>query len=193
MPKHAAPRQIARVCVRPCLTRLSIHRIAPAAKWGVRVNKYLMMSAAALLANVGGAAAANKTVDTIYIGGNPAIQLSHDDEFYNAGYLSGVGGGIGFGIAERTRSIGKHVDLSDNYYGNYRSIAINFDLQLPLKNGHRWTTWIEFSGTTSFVANSGTHTVNGPGANRTASNIVGETKALIAKLRASRQANAGGH
>jgi opacity protein-like surface antigen len=150
------------------------------------MNKYLMLSAAALLAGAGAANAANKASATIYIGGAAAIQLGYSGIVYNAQYVNCTGGGIaiGMGLAANTTVLGKNVDLSDNCVPP-EGDAISFDLQLPLRNGHAWTEWVEFSGTTSYPLDSGTYKLHaGPG---TGGKLAAETKALIDRLKANRQ------
>ena len=150
------------------------------------MNKYLMLSAAALLASVSGANANNKASATIYIGGSAAIQLNYSSVVYNAQFLNCTGGGIaiGMGFAATTKVLGKNVDLSDNCVPS-EGDAISFDLQLPLRNGHAWTEWVEFSGTTSFPLNSGTYKLHaGPGEG---GNVAAETRALLDRLKKNGQ------
>jgi hypothetical protein len=152
------------------------------------MNKYLMLSAAAVLASVSGTNAANKASATIYIGGVSAIQLGYSGVVYNARFLSCPdGAAIGQGLAAKTKVLGKNVDLSDNCFSEMGlfSSAMSFDLQLPLRNGHAWTTWLELFGTTSFAANSGTYKLH-PGP-RAVGNIMAQTKALIETLKKNRE------
>jgi hypothetical protein len=145
------------------------------------MNKYLMMSAAALLAGAATGADA-KSATLCDDQGNPIAYLSYGDKIYNVAY---EGGGIGFGIGGKTKGLGEHVTLSDNYaFG--ASTAASFDFSLPFKGGGTWNLWLEFSGNTSFEANAGTYTLC-TAAMTGRGTVVAATKALIAQLRAAGQ------
>ena len=142
-----------------------------------------MLSATALLASAG-SASAKYTV--VCFGSSPAIGVTHSGVVYNAQFLGTSN--IGFGLAGDTKGIGKNVDfLSDNYFENYRSIAMYVDVSLPLKNGGTWTLWLEQNGTSGFPVNAGTYTINCTAPQGAHSNILAGTRALIEKLRKNRQ------
>jgi len=64
------------------------------------------------------------------------------------------------GLMEKLKGdpVGKHnVNFSDdslafNYHENY---AISFDIQTPIVAGNKWDAWINNTGSTAFIANSG--------------------------------------
>ena len=151
------------------------------------MNKYLMISAAALLSSATGTAAATAKwkYDVVCVGDTPSIGLTHSRVVYNAKWLDGIE--TGFGLAAKTKGIGNNVDLSNNYFGDARSVALNFDLSLPLKDGKAWTMWVELSGISSFEANAGTYTVNCTDSKRSGRNVIAETRALIERLKRARQ------
>ena len=144
------------------------------------MNKYLMLSTAMVLGAVTSAGAADKKYATVCFNGSPGIDLVYIDPFYHAHYLSTPGGG--FGIALKTKGEGKHVLMSDNDTSLGDDATESFDLTLPLKNGGTWGLYIEYSGTTSFEADSGTYTLcdGKPSENGT---IQTKLKNLIAELK----------
>jgi hypothetical protein len=154
------------------------------------MNKYLMLSAAALVASTSGAAAANASrTDTVTFDGYcGSVRIVHSGPQYNAAFFSCGGAltGIGFGLAQKTKGMGRHVDISDNQYGNNRSIAVNTDFSLPFRTGGTWGLWIEFSGVSSFLGNSGTYSVNVPAHQGKGKSLTAETRALIERLRAAK-------
>ena len=151
------------------------------------MNKYLLLSAAAVLAGTSGAIASSARGGAIDLGNGCGLVLTEVQKGVYAVQYNGCGGSgveTGQGLSRKTAQ-GKSVQLSDNYFGNDRSTADSLDISLPLKNGGTWALWIEFSGTSSFIANSGTYTV-GAAAKKTGGNVMAETRALIARLRAAR-------
>lgn len=152
------------------------------------MNKYLLVSAAAILASAG-AADATTVGFSGYCNG---VVLTHQGKNYNARYTncSGTVTGTGFGVAVKTKGLGKNVDLSDNAYANNYGIyseVLNYDLSLPLKNGGKWSLWVGLDGISSFEVNAGTYNVDVPG--HGGRNLVAETKALVEKLRSGRAAS----
>lgn len=151
------------------------------------MNKYLLISAAALLAS----AASADAVTVTFSGYCGSIILTPQGKRFNAQYIgcSGQLTGTGFGVAEKIKGVGKFVDLSDNALGNNYGIYseyLNYQLSLPLKNGGSWSLWVGVNGISSFEGNSGTYNVDGAG--RGGRNIVAETRALLEKLKSTRTA-----
>jgi len=125
------------------------------------MNKYLMMSAAAVLASTGANAGTHSFTFGTAGGGS-----------YCDGGTANTGGGVGAwqhtnnncasGLSTGQGLLGKMValgskgyDMSDNYFGSAKSIALNYTLPKKIQNGGKWTLWIEFSGVSSFLGNSG--------------------------------------
>ena len=149
------------------------------------MNKYLMMSAAAVLASANGATASNAG-NGISLGGGCGLNIVGSGKgVYAVLYTSCGGPGVdtGQGLSRKTAQ-GKSVELSSNYFGSAKSLGISYDISLPLRSGGTWATWIEISGVTAFLANSGTYTAGA--AHKKGRNVAAETKALIARLRAAK-------
>ena len=143
------------------------------------MNKYLMMMSAAAAVLAGTDGASGITLDN----GCNLNLIQNGRGIYSVQYGNcGSAISYGQGLARKTRQ-GKFVDLSDNY-SDGSGIAMSIDISLPLKNVGTWALWVGLSGTTSFVANSGTYTVGA--AAKTGGNLMAETKALIARLKAAR-------
>jgi len=150
------------------------------------MNRYLMLSAAALLASTNGAIASHAESAGISLGNGCGIGIVGGGGIYAAQYF-GCGSGIsnGQGLSRKTGRRTKSVELSDNYFGSQTNYGRSFDISLPIKSGGTWALWLEFNGTTAFIADSGTYTV-GAAARRTRGNLAAETKALVARLKAER-------
>ena len=69
-------------------------------------------------------------------------------------------------------------------YNNYKSIALQYDIFKPIRNGGKWELWICFSGVSCFEGNSGVYKLGFPasGGSRTA------TTAKVAEMVATRRA-----
>jgi hypothetical protein len=134
------------------------------------MNKYLMLTAAALLSS-----AATVDARTYCFQFSSGVEVGCD-----GGRIStGVGGGAlsgavrawvhtnnncaggtsqGQGILGKLPGLGKVSVMSDNVfaknYGIY-SEQLNYTLPKKIKNGQTWTAWVGLNGTTSFEINSG--------------------------------------
>jgi len=139
------------------------------------MNRYLLLSAAALLASASGA---NAKQIIAYCGMN---FFQPQKGVFAVQYPDGS---TGQGLARKTDHQ-RFVELSNNSEGNYRSVALSYDLSLPFKSG-TWAQWVEFSGTTSFEANSGTCNAN----NRQGGDgsVASKVKAMVEARRAVRAA-----
>jgi len=146
----------------------------------------MLSAAAAMLTAPGGTTAANSK--TVVLGSGSScgwVVTEVQKGVYAVQYLGSNGSvaSTGQGLSRKTAQ-GKSVELSDNYFGSAHSLGISFDFSLPFKNGGTWALWLEFSGVSAFMANSGTYTVcTGP---RTGRSHLAETKALIERLKAAR-------
>ena len=157
------------------------------------MNKYLMMSAAAVLATTAGANAG--TLLHSFTFGTPSGGSYCDGgSVYSSGASiwawqhtnNNCAGGVstGQGLVGKLTALGYAAgDMSDNYYGNYKSIALNYTIPAKLKKG--WTGWIEFSGTTSFEFNSGGFKNVTPG-HKGSKSTTAALKTLIAAHRAGK-------
>jgi hypothetical protein len=150
------------------------------------MNKYLMLmsAAATALAGPGGTAPADAKTYGISLGSGCEFAIVGAGGVFASQNKAGAVTSTGQGL-ERKTSAGKFVELSDNYHGNYSSFAVSYDFSYPFKTGGTWAAWVEFSGTTSFVADSGTYT-RCTGAASRGGRHVDVTRALIERLRAER-------
>ena len=132
------------------------------------MNKYLMLSAAAVVASSanayagthtftfgtasGGAFCDGGTVVTA-IGGNKAVRAwTHTNNNCYGGTSEGQG------LLGKVKGIGTLSDMSDTYLGkNYGIYSEQLAYTLPKKiaNGQPWTLWIGLDGVTSFEGNAG--------------------------------------
>jgi hypothetical protein len=135
------------------------------------MNKYLMLSAAAVLANT---AAANAGVHSFTFG------TTYGGSYCDGGVIyTGVDGGAnsgavrawthtnnncasgtseGQGLLGKISGLGKTANMSDtffqkNYGCNY--LQISYTIPKKVATGKNWTLWIGESGFTSFEGNSG--------------------------------------
>jgi hypothetical protein len=148
------------------------------------MNKYLMLSATALLASAGEATASNVS-SGISLGNGCALGIAGGGGIYVVQYFGRGGGGIatGQGLERKVRHK-KSVELSSNYFGSATSMGISYDISLPIRPGGTWALWVEYNGTTAFIADSGTYTVGVAGP-RKGRHLAARTKALIERLRAA--------
>jgi len=159
------------------------------------MNKYLMLSAAAVFAATGANAGTFQHSFTfgtsgggaycdggnVYTSGATVWSWTHT----NANCASAVS--FGQGLLEKSGVYGKNANMSDNYesklYGsNY--FYLNYTLPGKLKNGKPWELFAGFSGTSSFFGNSGVLVSVAPGKHGTKS-TAGGLKQLIAVHKAS--------
>jgi hypothetical protein len=165
------------------------------------MNKYLMLTAAAVLAGTAGASAGGTCFQFTFgtagggsycDGGN--VYTGVDNRAYS-GVLrawrhtnNNCNGGqsSGYGILGKLTGLGKVSFMSDNIeaqnYGNY-STSLNYTLPKKIKNGQPWGLWIGLNGTTLFYGNSGvlvnaSKCQNGPMSHGSKSTVEG-VKAVI--------------
>jgi hypothetical protein len=129
------------------------------------MNKYLLMSAAAVLASTGAATAGTHsfTFGTTYggsycDGGTATTGLSGGaDAWIHTNNNCASGTSQGAGVLGKT-SIGKIYANSDNYLAKNDGIYneyLSYTLPKRIKSGKQWTLWIGLSGYTNFEGNSG--------------------------------------
>ena len=144
--------------------------------WGSPgMNKYLLMSAAAVLTTTAGAASAS--TESPAASGSQSIYatasgttycdavtvnwtkkdyyaMSDSEEGCGTGYTGVIG--YGQGIAGKTKKIGNQVDMSDGIEGvDGSNIGFNLTASTPIKNGGKFGVWFSYSGVTTFEAISG--------------------------------------
>ena len=135
------------------------------------MNKYLLMSAAAIMASAATAAAASNDSKSA-TGSGTFYQVSASGVTYcDADYLRWHGSnyfslydnetefcgasvnGVGQGIAGKTKGVGKQVDNSDVFFTGE---AISLTFSTPIKSGGVWTLWFG-TGFSTFEINSGNY------------------------------------
>lgn len=129
------------------------------------MNKYLMMSAAAVF--VGTGAQAGTLSHTFGFGTGGGGSYCDGGSLYTNGTSlwawrhnnNNCSGAVSTGSGRNGKQGSfKGASMSDNLYAiNYgaSSIAVNFLLPKKIKKGAGWQLDVEFSGTTAFVGNSG--------------------------------------
>ena len=155
------------------------------------MNKYLMLSAAAVLAATGGANATGA-----YAAGSVTISFGNDYcdflilRHTGTAYVDihdfeqGCGhsfNSYGQGLAAETKGIGKNVDLSDNYLvisGNGTG-ALNFDISLPLRRGGTYCIWFTSNAVTSIDLGCSTYGLRHADKTR---NVQAPTKTTVAAI-----------
>ena len=165
------------------------------------MNKYLMLSAAAILAATNakagtvlysfqfGTGGGGSYCDggTVYSNGLPVMSWQHT----NNNCASGVS--YGMGSAGKFEGVkGKYALMSDSFFAqNYGIFSEYLAYLLPekLKCGKsRWTLWVGLNGTTAFVGNSGPLLcVNAPARKGNGKSTSAGLKELIAVHRAAMQ------
>jgi hypothetical protein len=160
------------------------------------MNKYLMLSAAAVLATTGASAGTFQHSFTfgtsgggaycdggsVYTSGSTVWSWQHT----NNNCASGVS--YGQGHLSKNGTLGKAADMSDNYFGkNYGIFSeyLNYTLPKKLANGKPWTLWVGINGTTSFEGNAGVLT--NVAARKGAKSTTAGLKQLIAVHKANNQ------
>ncbi len=133
------------------------------------MNKYLMMSAAALMATTTAAKAdewkKSGSATILFNSYCDYLKVNWDGYVYADQHIfSQCGSNVtayGIGISGKTKGIGENIFLMDDggvqVYGT--NILLGFDLILPFKTGNAFYGWASFSGVTAFNYISGTYTV----------------------------------
>ncbi|MGH6888562.1 MAG: hypothetical protein ACREHF_05120 [Rhizomicrobium sp.] len=162
------------------------------------MNKYLLMSAAAVLASTGAATAGTHSWTFGTAGGGSYC----DGGTATTGLSSGVADAWihtndecasltsqGAGLLGKVKGLGKVYGNSDNYLAKFDSIyteQLEYTLPHKIKQGGQWTLWIGLSGYTSFEGNSGVLNNVTPGAHGIKSHGTTSTAAKVKQLIANR-------
>jgi hypothetical protein len=136
------------------------------------MNKYLMLSAAALLAGTATAGAGTYCFNfgtanggsycdggVLYTGVDSGIYHKAVRSWRHVNNNCAGASSNGMGILAKTKGLGDASAMSDNGFAqNYGIFSEQLIYTFPkkIKNGRPITIWIEFNGTSSFEANSGT-------------------------------------
>jgi hypothetical protein len=167
------------------------------------MNKYLMLTAASILAGTAGASAGTfcftfaSTIGDEYCDGG-IVRTRVDGAALSGAVRAWVhtnnncmgGTSQGYGLLARTSGLGKVSVMSDDFfaknYGNF-STAVSYTLPKQIKNAQPWTGWIGMNGTTYFEFNSGILDIYGkcqkPAAKRGMKSTLDGVKEIIAAHR----------
>jgi hypothetical protein len=144
------------------------------------MNKYFLLSAAAVLAST--AANASSTIGS-YNFGTAAGTSSCTGFNVSTGPDS-----FGLGLLGKSKAVkGKTATMSDNYFAIDYGISseyASFTLPAKLKAGQPWELWLGMNGTTAFLANTGVLVANNGAKHRTGKSIRAGLKELIQAHRA---------
>lgn len=127
------------------------------------MNKYLMMTAAVLLAEALSAGAASGKHAAIQLSGSwcSTFALNWNADIYVLNVDECNGTSVNeIGIAGRTMGMGKNVNFA--FPDPQTNIPLSLDLQLPVRTGNKWTLYVYDQGSVS-VLNSGTYQVGNNG------------------------------
>jgi hypothetical protein len=168
------------------------------------MNKYLMLTAAALLATTAGASAGGRCFSFVFNSNGMAscdggrVYIGVDGGVLSDGVRAWVhtnnncasGTSQGQGILGKVPGLGKTSIMSDTIfaknYGIY-SEQLSYGLPRKIEQGAPWTLWVGMNGTTSFEANSGwiveVRRCGNPAVNHGRKSTLDVVKALIAAHR----------
>ena len=135
------------------------------------MNKYLMLSAAAVIAGTVAADARTYCFHFATFDGGDYCDGGRISTGVDGGALSGAarawshlnnncasGVSQGYGLLAKTSGIGEVSVMSDDYfarnYGNFSS-ALSFILPKKIKDNQLWSVWVGMDGVTFFEVNSG--------------------------------------
>jgi hypothetical protein len=163
------------------------------------MNKYLMMTSAALLATTaaGNAEAATHTYIIHFGSGSTycdSLLLHKNGNVYAGKHLYTACGsgpdvlieGLGSsGGVPPGKGKGGNVNIGDDtlayiYHQNY---SVSYDLQTPFKNGGTYAVWINDTGSSSYIANEGVYEVGNKARSNSHESTLSKVVALIAKRR----------
>jgi hypothetical protein len=166
------------------------------------MNKYLMLSAAAVLASTGanasgvhsfqfGTAYGGSYCDggTAYTGVDGGANSGAVRAWIHTNNNCASGTSQGIGLLGKIAGLGKTSVMSDTLYGkNYADFTVQLSFALPkkFKAGQPWTLWVGFSGTTNFEGNHGPLINVSPGRHMVKGHSTKSTTALVKQLIAAR-------
>lgn len=158
------------------------------------MNRYLLMSAAAVLAGTGTANAGVHSFTFATSGGTgycdggtitTNIANSVGAAWIHTNNNCASGTSQGAGLLGKIKGLGKVWVMSDNFEGkNYGVFAeyFTYTFSKKIRTGAQWTLWIGISGTSSFEANSGELINVTAGARGIKSHATTSTAATVSQL-----------
>jgi hypothetical protein len=155
------------------------------------MNKYLLMSAAVVLAGTGTANAGVHSFTFATSGGGSycdggtittGLAGHHLAAWIHTNNNCASGTSQGAGLLMKVKGLGKVYVLSDNYLAKDDGIDNEYLTYAINKKLTQWTLWIGFSGTSNFEGNSGTLNNVTAGAHGVKSHGTASTAAKVAQL-----------
>ncbi|HWA03037.1 MAG TPA: hypothetical protein VG819_05845 [Rhizomicrobium sp.] len=150
------------------------------------MNRYLMMTAATILAGAAPAMAADRakmhSIHFLTIGGG-----SYCDgmSFQKVGRHQAAGLHLNEDCAGKNGQVAGTVDktqysFSENYTG---TISLTYDIFKPIRNGGKWDLWVCFNGSSCFEGNSGIYSKGFPAAGASRLRTTARVRQMIAEHR----------
>jgi hypothetical protein len=159
------------------------------------MNKYLMMTAAALLASTAAANAGERHFKFGTMGGGSycdggiGIWSSYVYGWQHTNYDCAGSVALGTpGIEGKTSGIGKNINMSDASFfsNNYSGPICSYDFPPKFKIGGTWSLWCSFSGSLAIELNSGILLPSNAKAQGSKSTLAA-VKAVVAERRSQRE------
>ena len=162
------------------------------------MNKYLMMTAAALLASTGGANAGQQQFTFGTSGGQPYCDGgtgAWSGNIYIWEHLNADCNGRNYvggpGIEGRTRGIGRNVNMFDTFsIANNSGFLCSYDFPRKFKIGGPWSLWCSFSGSFPSELNSGVLLSSQPKPPAATKSSLSAVKAIVAERRSRKSQTA---
>jgi hypothetical protein len=154
------------------------------------MNKYLMISAAAILGSVSPAFAGDQAkTHTIHFYSSGGQSYCDGMTFAKTGVHVAAGQHLNEDCNGRDGQVIGTVDttafhLSENYSN---SIALLYDIFKPIRNGGTWDVWVCFSGTSCFESGSGIYKKGFPASGGSRTPTTARVAGMIAERKAARQ------
>ena len=154
------------------------------------MNKYLMLSAAALFGSALPAFAGDQArMHTIHFETANGASYCDGMSFQKTGRHIAAGLHLKDNCASNVQVVGtvdkKAFQLSQNYNSGH-SIALMYDIFKPIRNGGTWDLWICFSGTSCFEGNSGVYKLGFPASGGSRMATTARVVGMIAERKAAR-------
>jgi hypothetical protein len=148
------------------------------------MNKFLMMSAAAVMGTMAAATQVNAgtiVASTFLLTSAIAVDVYKGDVGTYAGLMATTGGGSwtlqGFSVKGKFGHIKKSIGLSVPALDPY---AATLQLATPIKTGSKWNIWVSTDATTGFIYASGTVTAGHLSRHQTTkSRLVDKLKSIL--------------
>jgi hypothetical protein len=156
---------------------------------GKVMNKFLMLSAAALVGSAAPALASDQSkLHTIHFFSSNGASYCDGMNFQNAGKHMAVGLHLNEDCAGTNGQVSGTVNKTQYTLNENQGFSESFayDIYKPIRNGGAWDLWVCLSGTTCFMANQGFYEKGFPGVHRKGVSTTAKVAEMVAAWRASR-------